>query len=143
MCHWGILGSAVSYLMHESEQTLGDDEGRGSLTCCHPWGRKEADTAERLNSKSCKRDSPVKDALQRPWQLGGCIFLVSKVVASPPRSQSRCHSPNCSGVGFSSGIQCQVRGSAGHPDTQTSWIELLAEPLGTLLTDSALLNFLF
>ena len=25
----------------ESEQTLGDGEGQGSLACCSPWGRKE------------------------------------------------------------------------------------------------------
>ena len=29
---------------HESEQTLGDGEGQGSLACCSPWGRKELDT---------------------------------------------------------------------------------------------------
>ena len=29
---------------HESEQTLGDSEGQGSLVCCHPWGCKELDT---------------------------------------------------------------------------------------------------
>ena len=23
---------------HESEQTLGDSEGQGSLECCSPWG---------------------------------------------------------------------------------------------------------
>ena len=23
---------------HESEQTLGDGEGQGSLACCSPWG---------------------------------------------------------------------------------------------------------
>ena len=28
VCHRGILGSAVSYLTHEFEQTLGDSEGR-------------------------------------------------------------------------------------------------------------------
>ena len=27
----------------ESEQTLGDSEGRGNLACCSPWGRKESD----------------------------------------------------------------------------------------------------
>ena len=27
----------------ESEQTLGDSEGRGSLVCCSPWGCKEED----------------------------------------------------------------------------------------------------
>ena len=29
---------------HESEQTLGDSEGQGSLVCCSPWGLKESDT---------------------------------------------------------------------------------------------------
>ena len=29
---------------HESEQTLGDSEGQGSLVCCRPWGRKKLDT---------------------------------------------------------------------------------------------------
>ena len=29
---------------HEFEQTLGDNEGQGSLVCCSPWGHKEADT---------------------------------------------------------------------------------------------------
>ena len=29
---------------HESEQTLGDSEGQGSLVCCSPWGHKESDT---------------------------------------------------------------------------------------------------
>ena len=28
---------------HESEQTLGDSEGRGSLVCCSPRGREEPD----------------------------------------------------------------------------------------------------
>ena len=28
----------------ESEQTLGDSEGQGSLACCSPWGHKELAT---------------------------------------------------------------------------------------------------
>ena len=28
----------------EFEQTLGDSEGQGTLTCCSPWGPKEFDT---------------------------------------------------------------------------------------------------
>ena len=27
---------------HEFEQTLGDSEGQGSLSCCSPWGHKES-----------------------------------------------------------------------------------------------------
>ena len=32
--HHGLNG-------HESEQTLGDSEGQGSLECCSPWGCKD------------------------------------------------------------------------------------------------------
>ena len=35
---------------HEFELALGDDEGQGSLACCSPWGQKESDTTEQLNS---------------------------------------------------------------------------------------------
>ena len=34
---------------HESEKTLGDSEGQGSLACCSPWGCKELDITELLN----------------------------------------------------------------------------------------------
>ena len=34
----------------EFEQALGDGEGQGSLVCCSPWGHKESDMTERLNS---------------------------------------------------------------------------------------------
>ena len=34
---------------HEFEQTLGDNEGKGSLVCCSPWGHKVSDKAEQLN----------------------------------------------------------------------------------------------
>ena len=35
---------------YESEQAPGDCEGQGSLACCCPWGHKELDTTEQLNS---------------------------------------------------------------------------------------------
>ena len=35
---------------HESEQTLGDNGGQGSLVYCSPWGGKESDMTERLNN---------------------------------------------------------------------------------------------
>ena len=46
---------------HESEQTLGDGEGEGSLVCCSPWGHKESDMTEQLNNNSiadCVRGGP-------------------------------------------------------------------------------------
>ena len=36
----------------ESEQTPGDGEGQGSLACYSPWGHKESDKTERLNSNN-------------------------------------------------------------------------------------------
>ena len=37
---------------HESEQTLGDSEGQGSLVCCSPWGCIESDTNYWLNNNN-------------------------------------------------------------------------------------------
>ena len=36
---------------HEFEQTLGDGEGQGSLTCCSPGGHKELDMTLWLNNR--------------------------------------------------------------------------------------------
>ena len=37
---------------HESEQTLGDGEGQGSLACCSPWGCQETDITVQLNNST-------------------------------------------------------------------------------------------
>ena len=37
---------------HEFEQAPGVGDGQGSLVCCSPWGCKESDTTEQLNSNS-------------------------------------------------------------------------------------------
>ena len=34
----------------EFEQALGDGDGQGSLACWSPWGGKESDTTEQLNT---------------------------------------------------------------------------------------------
>ena len=34
----------------EFEQTLGDSNGQGSLACCSPWGFKEFDMTEHMNT---------------------------------------------------------------------------------------------
>ena len=36
---------------HEFEQALGDCDGQGSLERCSPWGQKELDRTERVNSQ--------------------------------------------------------------------------------------------
>ena len=35
---------------HEFQQVPGDGEWQGSLVCCSPWGHKESETTEGLNS---------------------------------------------------------------------------------------------
>ena len=35
---------------HESEQAPGVGDGQGSLVCCSPWGHKESDMTEQLNT---------------------------------------------------------------------------------------------
>ena len=44
----GISDSVDMFV--QFEQTLGDGEGQGSLTCCGLWGCKELDTTEQLNN---------------------------------------------------------------------------------------------
>ena len=44
-CHHWLSG-------HEFEQTLGDSEGQGSLSCCSLWGRKESDMIKWLNNNN-------------------------------------------------------------------------------------------
>ena len=34
---------------HEFEEALVVGDGRGSLACCSPWGRKKLDMTDRLN----------------------------------------------------------------------------------------------
>ena len=47
---------------HEFEETLGDDEGQGSLACCSPWDRKVSGT-ERLNKLT--QDKPEESPPER------------------------------------------------------------------------------
>ena len=47
-----MVGWHPQFNGHKFEQTLGDSERQGSLVCCSPWGHKESDTTERLNSKN-------------------------------------------------------------------------------------------
>ena len=40
---------------HEFEKAPGDGEGQGSLVCYSPWGLKEWDTIEQMNTKQIQR----------------------------------------------------------------------------------------
>ena len=57
---------------HEFEQTPGDGEGQGHLTCCRPWGRKEADATQGLNNnEKFFPFSALKNAVSLPAGLLG------------------------------------------------------------------------
>ena len=48
----GMVGWYHRLNGHEFEQTPGGSEGQGSLACCSPWGCKESDMTEHLNSNN-------------------------------------------------------------------------------------------
>ena len=58
----------------EFEQTPGDSEGQGSLTCCSPWGCKESDTTKRLNKNNIMSYVALQfDYFYLQWgSLAGC-----------------------------------------------------------------------
>ena len=73
---------------HESEQTLGDSEGQGSLVCCHSWGHKELDTNELLNNDDDSVHSTLTEgrrAIATLRSLASCLDPTrSAVHAEPP-----------------------------------------------------------
>ena len=52
-----IVGGNHQLNEHESEQTLGDSEGQGSLAYSSPWGRKISDMTNTLNNNSSNSTS--------------------------------------------------------------------------------------
>ena len=67
---------------HEFEQTVGEIEGQGSLLCHSPWGCKELDTTERLNSNKSKAVCS-----QAEGRACGCEFIC--VQMRPHRGRGR------------------------------------------------------
>ena len=58
----------------EFEQTLGDTEGQGSLVYCRPWGRKESEMTEWLNTITTNNKwvtwtTPGSSALSSSFEL--------------------------------------------------------------------------
>ena len=47
------------------EQTLDDSEIQGSLECCSPWGCKDSDTTERMNSKNSSAKNSCHNIFDR------------------------------------------------------------------------------
>ena len=59
---------------YESEHTLGNSGGRGSLACCSPWGRKESDTSWWLSNNRCT----WRTLSSLPHPLYCCVFSFHK-----------------------------------------------------------------
>ena len=65
---------------HELKKILGNGEGQGSLACCCPWGHKELDTTEWLNTTTTQTHWIRKPRLV--WQTPGVIQKSLKASAS-------------------------------------------------------------
>ena len=52
---------------HEFEQAPGVGDGQGRLACCSPWGRKELDKTEQLNSEKPMAPHSSTLAWKIPW----------------------------------------------------------------------------
>ena len=68
--HHGLHG-------HEFEQAQGDGEGQGSLACCSPWGHKESNTTEKLNSKI------IHPTVNYSTTLKNFKYLLSNILSLP------------------------------------------------------------
>ena len=93
---------------HEFEQTPGDGEGQGSQACCSPWGHKELDTTERLNSsylrppRSCLKSLLLGVVLRAPPDPALPCFLTpsnlldqNPWLAGPGRLRRPCFGRSC------------------------------------------------
>ena len=60
-----MVGCHHQLSRHESEQTLGDCEGQGSLESCSSRDHKELDMTEQVNNK-CKRPASLGAHYKEP-----------------------------------------------------------------------------
>ena len=67
---------------HGFEQTPGDGEGQRSLACHSPWGHKESDITERLNSYHL---TPAILPVPSPtaWKVPAAAFSLAPMLPSP------------------------------------------------------------
>ena len=61
---------------YEFEQAPGDGEGQGSLECCSPWGHKEWDMTEWLNTNN-KVSNPLSKNSEVSVQVLDCMVRLS------------------------------------------------------------------
>ena len=66
-----MVGQHHLFNGREFEQAPGDGDGQGRLACYSPWGHKELDTTERLNSNNY----PNGAKCSRKWEVGVGLSL--------------------------------------------------------------------
>ena len=73
MMRW--LDAITDSVDMRSEQTPGVGDGQGGLMCCSPWGHKELDTTEQLNSTEliCKKNILILWSIQHLGHLSDSI----------------------------------------------------------------------
>ena len=74
----GVRGNRVTLECHrlsgfKFKPIWGDNEGRGSLACCSPWGRKESDTTVRLNNSTWDALAGSGRGDRCPWRGRGGV----------------------------------------------------------------------
>ena len=75
-----IIGWHRRHSGYEFEQTLGDSEGQGSLTCCSPWDRKELDTTEQLNKNKVE---DMGEDLSQEGSIRSCCCTNVQIILCP------------------------------------------------------------
>ena len=84
---------------HEFEQTLGDGDGQGRLTCCSPWGHNKLDMTEWLNDNVARPREALWPSLDQgesqtrwvPFPLlpaSHILFMVQPFMFHSPQSCS-------------------------------------------------------
>ena len=68
----GMVGWHHRLNGYEFEQTSGDSEGQENLACCSPWGHKDSDMTEQLNSN-------IWSSPGRSWYMTQISWIVSLV----------------------------------------------------------------
>ena len=60
---------------HKFEQAPGAGDGQGGLACCSPWGCRESDTTQRLNSNQA--EGTARPAWRPLGGWAGCVELAA------------------------------------------------------------------
>ena len=81
-----MVGWRCRFDGHEFEQAPGDGGGQGSLACWSPWGRKDLDMTEGLNSNN-KESNKYLPQFADPRSFFSCRYLLASSFQLVPNSK--------------------------------------------------------